>query len=247
MKPYKPNYFLYVIMLGGLIILRVCLVSNHPTYLMNILSDFAVGGLASTLVAFMIDLASCRQKNQELVQNRVSAFRMVYTSILTNLELFADVFNCSLRNKEDESPALTLEEWIETYKCKVDSLEPARKEEVKRFIVETAVAGYELTRKEINKLLDARFLLQVSSVMDEDAYYTLRELEGEFSGTQMLVNFTQDINEKEKYIIDLSTWIFNWVKSQSEISRFCVLKFGPMGLYDPTIYTRIFSKEFLRY
>ena len=244
MKPYKPNYLLYILLSSCLIILRIYLLSFTPTDFINIIGDFATGGLASTLVAFMIDLSTSRKKNQEIAMNRASAYRLVYISIITSLRLFATVCKICLSNDENKNLKLNFEEWLETYKSRVAIVEAARKDEIVRFLVDQAIMEYELTRKEICKMLDARFLLQVNSLMNENAYFALHELDSELSSTQTLLKYSQDVQEKETHIINMSTWMFEWVKSNSEISRFCDIKFSPMDLFDPTLYCKIFSKEY---
>lgn len=111
-KEYKPNhsFYLNLLFIFGLIIflaINVSLLKLDDIFvsLISAVISFATGGLASVVVAWLIDLSNCAKKNYEMNLNRYS----IYFLLVTNLSGLICVFQKWCHQYDESSQDLEMD------------------------------------------------------------------------------------------------------------------------------------------
>lgn len=68
-EKYKPDYFMYMLILVIFALVRFIPFSLGSADLDDAVNDLAIGGSASALVALLIDIANCGKKTKNLKKN----------------------------------------------------------------------------------------------------------------------------------------------------------------------------------
>ena len=107
-EKYKPDNFVYVLIIIILAIVRFVPLSLGSSEFDDAINDLAVGGCASALVAWLIDVANCSKKNKELHEKKRMIFAE-YRGAINDLVSFI-VRRCEkFSNDTDE---LNVESWL---------------------------------------------------------------------------------------------------------------------------------------
>ena len=112
MKSFKPNHILYVCLL--LLFLAISLTSllicmESPWF--TIVAGLGCGGFASVLVAWMIDVATCKAKNRKATLYQLEIFSELISSFETGIQPF--IFECELLDENCKHQSKTWNEWLE--------------------------------------------------------------------------------------------------------------------------------------
>lgn len=108
-EKYRPDDWVYVVMIAILAVIRFVPISLGSTELDDAVNDLAVGGCASALVAWLIDAANCSKKNKELRQKERMVFAE-YCSAINDLIYFV-VGRC--QNFICDGDEFEVMEWLE--------------------------------------------------------------------------------------------------------------------------------------
>lgn len=112
MKSFKSNHFLYVCLL--LLFLAISLTSflismESPWF--TLVAGFGCGGFASVLVAWLIDVATCKVNNKKAEFNKKEIFSELISSFETGVQPF--IFECELLEENYKQQSKTWKEWLE--------------------------------------------------------------------------------------------------------------------------------------
>lgn len=112
MKSFKTNYILYVCLL--LLFLAISLISllismDSPWF--TLVTSFGCGGLASVLVAWLVDMAICKINNNKAKLYQKEIFSELISSFETGIQPF--IFECELLDERCKQQSKTWNEWIE--------------------------------------------------------------------------------------------------------------------------------------
>lgn len=88
---YKPNHPLYRILLAAsaVITLLGALLFSCEQVVSTVLLGIGSGGIASVVVAWLIDVSSCKQNNKRAEHTRNIVFSQICSTIESGIELFA--------------------------------------------------------------------------------------------------------------------------------------------------------------
>lgn len=107
-EKYKPDNFVYIVIIVILALVRFIPISLGSVDLDDAINDLAVGGSASALVAWLIDAASCNQKNKDLKTKQKLIFAE-YCGAVNDLAYFI-VGRC--KRFSNEADEFDLEAWL---------------------------------------------------------------------------------------------------------------------------------------
>lgn len=124
---YNPNRKLYMSLLAGFI-LATCLslvAFSGTSKWYTVVVSIGCGGISSVVVAWLIDIADCKARNEK--QKRIASFMLndLQVSICKYLETFCDL--CVDAEDGLKLYHHTFEEWLEIYVGMVRSGTPVRK------------------------------------------------------------------------------------------------------------------------
>lgn len=106
---YKPDNWIYLVITIICAIIRCVPISCGSASLDDAFNDLAVGAIASTLVAWLIDFANCGRKNQELAGKEKMVFAE-YCGAVNNIGYYV-AKRCKRFTKATDE--FELKEWLE--------------------------------------------------------------------------------------------------------------------------------------
>ena len=89
MEIYKPNHVLYRWLLAGAVVISVMsafIPQDNPLF--SILIGIGSGGIASVIVAWLIDISTCKQNNEKIATTRRIVFSQLTSSIESGIQPF---------------------------------------------------------------------------------------------------------------------------------------------------------------
>ena len=112
MKPFKANHWIYLCLL--LLFLIVSLASllicmDSPWF--TIIAGLGCGGFASVLVAWLIDIATCKGNNKKAKLYQKEIFSELKSSFETGIQPF--IFDCEFLDENCKKKSKTWKEWLE--------------------------------------------------------------------------------------------------------------------------------------
>ena len=111
-KLFIPNRKLYLSLLSGAILLTsISLLFRKNTSLFTILTSISCGGIASIIVAWLIDAANCKQNKQKAEYNRDAVFSELNILFESGVQFFIALCE-KLGEEVDEKSEKAWDEWI---------------------------------------------------------------------------------------------------------------------------------------
>ena len=173
-KEYKPNNIFYWIMLLCAVIILLSLWFIHPNSVgFVIISGVGSGGIASIIVAWLIDVAYCKKQNFRNAKIRFFYFSSLFFCLES---LFEIPFWFS--NKKDKQE----KRWFEWVNAMVK-----RKIKLTEKDKEGIIKEIERTKKEIRRILDHRLEIMVEQILSEQELDNLFFISGELTTYELLL------------------------------------------------------------
>lgn len=112
MKSFKANHILYICLL--LLFLAVSLTSlmidmKSPWF--TLVAGLGCGGFASVLVAWLVDVSTCKVNNKKAKFYQEEIFSELISSFETGIQPF--IFECELLDESCKQQSKTWKEWLE--------------------------------------------------------------------------------------------------------------------------------------
>ena len=115
----RPNWRLYIILSILFSVLTIVSFFFENNRWFTILTGIGCGGIASVIVAFLVDLANCRERKQKQAKLAAFALNNYRVAICNYLETFADL--CIDADPSLSSNKLVFQSWLKTYVSKLKS------------------------------------------------------------------------------------------------------------------------------
>ena len=247
MKKVRPNYTLYLLMIACFVLLRFLPLFEKQLRLAAAIDDLAVGGLASTIVALLIDVSQCVRKRVEIKNFKFSTYQMVYISILTNQQLFANTLVTCFKVTDYSLQEHTWNEWLDIFKLEIGQLEAPHQSSIYNFMIEKCVSSFKLTLIEIDRILSSKHILQTNHIISDNDYFNLLELKGIYDTSLILFESSIDQKDNSQILFSVNEDIINWINNNPDISNFKAVSFRPWGLYNVVSLNSCFSVDFLKF
>ena len=106
---YKPDNWIYIVITIICAIIRCVPISCGSASLDDAFNDLAVGAIASTVVAWLIDFANCGRKNQELTEKE----RMVFAEYCNAVNDIGYFVAKRCKRFTEPTDELELAEWLD--------------------------------------------------------------------------------------------------------------------------------------
>ena len=111
-KEFAPNNKLYLALLLGAILLTsasICFKDNKVVF--TICTSITCGGIASIIVAWLLDVANCREKNVKTNRNTKAIYDRIFNCFETGIQSFTWLIDLS-GETIDENTERTWDGWI---------------------------------------------------------------------------------------------------------------------------------------
>lgn len=167
MKSFKTNYILYVCLL--LLFLAISLISllismDSPWF--TLVTSFGCGGLASVLVAWLVDIAICKINNNKAKLYQKEIFSELISSFETGIQPF--IFECELLDESCKQQSKTWKEWLEISHSLCKNKET--------FVYKYVVFERDISEK-IKILNYQRAQLRQDGIIDENDYKVIGQIQ----------------------------------------------------------------------
>lgn len=108
-EKYKPDDWLYVVIMLVFAVIRFVSISCGYSDVDEALNDLAVGAIASTIVAWLIDIADCRKKNADFARKE----RMVFAEYCSAVNEMGNFIARRCKNFSQPTDVLNIGEWLD--------------------------------------------------------------------------------------------------------------------------------------
>lgn len=166
MKPFKANHILYVSLILlflaiSLTSLRICMESPWFT----LVAGLGCGGFASVLVAWLVDVATCKVNNNKAKFYQDEIFSELISSFETGIQPF--IFECELLDESCKQQSKTWKEWLE--------VSHSLCENQKAFVTKYLVFERDISEK-IKILNYQKVQLRQDGIIDENDYKAIGQI-----------------------------------------------------------------------
>lgn len=217
-NPHKVNWKIYGL-IGGISLLItiitviLCRVENNS--ILNAIQNLAIGCVASTLVALLIEVGNIKEKN--IKAN--SAYDLVYSdlqlSIWWYLETWARLCCIAYKDKDYYQEKHTWMEWYEITKSKFTECDDKRQTELIHFFAGQLMTCIDDIIKAFKKIDSQQYYLNLNDIYDENLKRILADYNFEFSVAKLTLE--SDYNKENFWRAfdaikqDLINYIDSWV------------------------------------
>lgn len=232
-KPFRVNNKLY-----GIITIISCVGIGLACYYENesasatvnvmkdIIKNISFGCLASTVVAWLLEIYNVREKNQKVDQVYDAVYIGLKVKIQFYIQIWSELYQVGFGCEKDEKHT-----WLEWYgKCKelFKESEKEKQERLLTFFMSEVERAIERTREELQKLREQKYILVINDVCDQLLRSIIEDYYSEFYGAGVLLR-REGINAEDfwKHMDaindDLKQYIDNWV----DIRYYNEMRFAP--------------------
>lgn len=171
MIKYKPNTKLYFILLGSsfaIAFLSLLIPINSKWF--TIVAGISCGGIASVIVAWILDTASCKEKNER----SNNTFSMLNSSLLCVAYSFASIYQRATKMK---APNTTEKHtWIEWERALISYLKKTPEESMPKDLVTVYWSWTRLAKDQLTFILNQRIQLMSDGLMSLEFLQSLIEI-----------------------------------------------------------------------
>lgn len=167
LKIFRPNHVLYAALLAGAVVITVIAAFiSQESSLFSVLMGIGSGGIASVVVAWLIDFATCKQNNKKAENTRRVVFSQLCSVIESGIQVFA-IICFQHGNPNDFDSKKRWLEWIESAYLVAKN----DQEDLKHFCVQSCILSDDI--KEQTSIINAQTVsLLDSGVIGKDEKQT---------------------------------------------------------------------------
>lgn len=237
-NPHKVNHKLYILLVFfSLMTLFASLIientqdSNVVNTFADIIKNLSYGCIASTIIAWIIDLVHTKNLNKTA--------NTIYDSIYGDLQFHIGVFvatwaelcAAAFIEKNYYEEKNTWVTWYEITKCNYNKCEPDRQVSLLDFFYKQLSQAEKEVTKSLEYLQSQRYMLTMNNAMNEEIESILSDFRFEFYALHLDLSRRDDPEtfwmHMDAITKDLVKYIGNW----SDIHYYNVLLFKPHGFF----------------
>lgn len=135
--PYKVNWKMYGLIGGIAVFIMVCVVIcnfDADSLVLDIVKDLAIGCVASTLVALLIEIGNVKEKNEKVNNIYDAVFMDLKLHIMWYVESWARLCSSAFKDQEYTQEKHTWIEWYEITKNKFNECDANKQTELLQFL-----------------------------------------------------------------------------------------------------------------
>lgn len=225
-------------LIGGIsvIIMIIAVIYNEIAYCLitDVVKNLAYGCVASTLVAFLIEIGNIKEKNA----NANNVYDAVYIDlkyrIMWYVETWARLCSVAYKDENYREEKHTWIEWYEITKSKFEECDEDTQAKLIHFFNEQLMDGVKGIEKSLKQIDTQQYILYINGMYDEELNKILKDYSFEFYAAKTTLERKCDKDEFWRAFDaikkDLVNYIYNWV----DIRYYNYYRFEPYGFLDET-------------
>lgn len=223
-------------LIGGIsVFIMVCAVIcnfDADSLVLDIVKDLAIGCVASTLVASLIEIGNTKEKNEKAYSVYDAVFIDLKWQIMWYIESWARLCSSAFKDQDYTQEKHTWIEWYEITKNKFNKCDANKQAELLQFFREELLLSITGIEKALKQISDQQYILYIHGIYDEQLNHIMEDYDFEFDvlKTQLENNFSKDDFWKslDAMTIDLAEYIYDW----NDIRYYNYQKFNPHKLFN---------------
>lgn len=223
-------------LIGGVavLVMLVAVICNdgvNNLYL-DIVKNLAYGCVASTIVAFLVEVGNIKDKNEQANKIYDAVFSDVKGKIMWFVGSWARLCSVAYNENDYRNEKHTWIEWYEIAKCKFAECESDRQDELIRFFGDQLMRGIEGIEEALNQIDRQQYILHINGIYDDKLKGILSDYSFECHAAKLALGRGCDRDEFwssfDAINTDLKEYIHNWV----DIRYYNHLNMKPFGLHN---------------
>lgn len=222
--------------IGGLsvLVMIVAAICNDITdsLVSDIVKNLAFGCVASTIVAFLIEIGNIKEKNEKANSVYDAVYGDLQYQILSYVETWARLCSVAFNDEDYRNKKHTWIEWYEIVRNKFAECDDTRQKELMNFFNEQLIDSIDGIEKSLNQINSQRYMLTINEVYDESLRRILSDYRFEFYGVKSILKESCDKDQFwdlfDAIKLDLEKYIYNWI----DIRHYNYYRFTPSNFYD---------------
>lgn len=236
-NPYSINWKMYAFIGAVSVIIMIGAVAHNNAcndLLSEIVKNLAFGCVASTTVAFLIEIGNVREKNKKANDIYDEIYSGLRLKILWYIETWARLYVVASNDQESRQEKHTWIEWYEKTKNCFLKCSEGKQERLLVFFKEQLKKDIEAIEEAIEHIKRQEYILNINGMYNQEINGILDDYSFEFSAAKMTI----EIEDGETFWTsfdaikeDLIQYINNWV----DIRYYNYYRFKPYDfIYDKT-------------
>lgn len=233
--PFKVNHRIYrlisTVSVLGIIIGSAPLCAGYDM-LFDIIKNISYGCLASTIVAWLLEVYNVRDKNQKANGLYDAVFFDLKFYIQKYIETWSEI--CVIAYKEDtnKEERHTWLEWYELSKLLFYKCDEKRQKEIMEFFIHQLRLAVEETNKVIQKIISQNYILTISDVYNDELKRILEDYRFEFYAADLELKHDNSCDKFWKSMDAINSDLMRYINAWIDIQFYNNVRFKPYGFFD---------------
>ena len=217
-NPYKVNWKLYGLIGAASVLVMIAAVEQNAatgSIASDIIKNLAFGCVASTLVAWLIEIGNIKEKNE----NANNLYTMVYADLKSRVRWYLHTWVrlCSFAYNDGnyQGEKHTWTEWYELTKNRFLGCDADTQAELMHFFRDQLAASVDSALKATRQIINQKHLLNINGLYDENLREILDDFDFEFEAAKSTLDRDCGANDFWRTFDainqDLENYIHNWV------------------------------------
>lgn len=239
-NPYRVNHKLYfglICSFSFALFISFIIASNEKeksSALVEVLKNLSYGCIASTVVAWLIDIANTERLNSSANQYYDAIYGELQFEIGAFIGVWAELCAVSFKDKDYHQEKHTWDDWFRIVKENYQKCDDGRQEQLFPFYCKQLRDADDAVRKSIGRIRSQQHILTINGMMNSDISQIITDFKFEFDALWMdlIVKNNNDMfwTHMEAITNDLRKYIENW----SDIQYYNLLLFRPFRFFEKT-------------
>ena len=239
-NPHKVNQKLYVfLVLLSLIILFISLTiqvnapkeSSSLSVFADAIKNLSYGCIASTLVAWIIDIANTRNLNKKANDIYDSIYGDLQFRIGAFIATWAELCAVAFKDKNYYEEKYTWAAWYEITKENYHKCEPNQQKHLLDFFYGQLSYAEKEVNKSIEYLQSQRYMLTMNDAMNDEIDGILSDFQFEFHALALDLSHRDDPEMFWEHMDAIAKDLVNYIENWADIRYYNVLLFKPYGFF----------------
>ena len=239
-NPYRVNHKLYYRLICSFsfaLLISFVIASNEKeksSALVEVLKNLSYGCIASTVVAWLIDIANMKRLNSSANQYYDAIYGELRFEIGAFIGVWAELCAVSFKDKDYYQEKHTWDDWFQIVKENYQKCDDGKQEQLFSFYCKQLRDADNAVRKSIGRIRSQQHILTINGMMNSEIQQIITDFNFEFYALWIDLNelASRDMfwTHMEAITNDLHKYIENW----SDIQYYNLLLFRPFRFFEKT-------------
>lgn len=246
-KPYKINWKLYIVLitisLSFIFLGFNCTFYNNSNF-WEVVKNIGFGCLASTIVAFIVEVSNVNDKNIELSKLYEATYVDLKSAILRYIQIWSEICYLIEDQKKYKEEKKKWNEWYDIAKILYFSSSEEKKQRIKNFIAEGSLNFIlnEINRK-VDFLLSQKPLLSINNIYNNEMDSIIKNFEFVFKCCKNEIINIKNMENFWHMFDALNSDILIYIDSWQDIAYYNNLEIQPYCIFDSNEYAKAMIKS----